>query len=113
MGLDEQTADQANDKLINVSNTDNSPNQKLYEMTDKKVLKFKETKWRFLMLVFSSLFLVGNYYCYDNPGPLQTFIEKQCSIGQATSNLLYTVYSYPNIILPALGGLFLDKIGMR
>jgi len=28
-------------------------------------------------------------------------------------SLLYTVYSLPNMILPILGGIFLDKIGIR
>lgn len=27
--------------------------------------------------------------------------------------MLYTVYSLPNMVLPVLGGLFLDKIGIR
>lgn len=65
------------------------------------------------MLVFSSLYLVGNYYCFDIPGTIKTPIIKTCDIDPVQSSLLYTVYSYPNIILPALGGFFLDKIGMR
>jgi len=27
-------------------------------------------------------------------------------------NLLYSVYSYPNIILPLFGGLMIDKLGL-
>jgi hypothetical protein len=27
-------------------------------------------------------------------------------------NLLYSVYSYPNIILPLFGGLLIDKLGI-
>jgi hypothetical protein len=34
---------------------------------------FKQTKWRFLMLFFACCFLLGSYFCYDNPG----VIEKQ------------------------------------
>jgi len=65
------------------------------------------------MLFFSSMFLIGNYYCYDNPGPLKDTIKKVCGVNNAQFSLLYTVYSYPNIILPALGGVFLDRVGMR
>ena len=28
-------------------------------------------------------------------------------------SLLYTVYSIPNMVLPILGGIFLDRIGIR
>lgn len=28
-------------------------------------------------------------------------------------NLLYSVYSYPNTVLPIFGGIFLDMIGLR
>lgn len=28
-------------------------------------------------------------------------------------NLLYSVYSFPNIVLPLIGGFILDKIGSR
>jgi len=27
-------------------------------------------------------------------------------------NLLYSVYSYPNLILPLFGGLMVDKLGL-
>jgi len=27
-------------------------------------------------------------------------------------NLLYSVYSYPNLILPLFGGLMIDKLGL-
>ena len=34
-------------------------------------------------------------------------------ISQTQWGLLYTVYSYPNIVLPIFGGIFLDMIGLR
>jgi len=58
-------------------------------------------------------FLLGSYFCYDNPGPLETQLEKQFGIDSTHYSLLYTVYSLPNMVLPILGGLFLDKIGIR
>ena len=65
------------------------------------------------MLFYSSCFLIGNYYCYDNPAALQKQIKTVFNIGDADYSLLYTVYSYPNIILPAIGGILLDRIGFR
>lgn len=58
-------------------------------------------------------FLLGSYFCYDNPGPLETQLEKQFHLDSTHFSLLYTVYSIPNMVLPILGGVFLDRIGMR
>ena len=59
------------------------------------------------------LFMVGNCFCYDSPGPLETQLETQFNMSSASYSLLYTVYSIPNMILPIFGGIFLDRIGIR
>ena len=58
-------------------------------------------------------FLLGNYFCYDNPGPLETQLEALFKIDSTHYSLLYTVYSLPNMVLPIFGGIFLDRIGIR
>lgn len=65
------------------------------------------------MLLMACNFLLGSYFCYDNPGPLETQLEKQFHLDSTHFSLLYTVYSIPNMILPILGGVFLDRIGIR
>jgi hypothetical protein len=78
-----------------------------------KGVAFKETRWRYLMLAFACAFLTGSYFCYDNPGVIENTYEKTTGTSQTTFSLLYTVYSYPNIVLPIFGGIFLDMIGLR
>ena len=56
---------------------------------------------------------MGSYFCYDNPGALQKQIQETLKITDTQQSLLYSVYSYPNMILPIFGGIFLDKIGIR
>lgn len=73
----------------------------------------RTTKWRWLMLFFACTFLVGNYFCFDNPSVLQNQMEDVLKIGDVEWALCFTVYSFPNFILPLFGGIFLDKIGMR
>jgi len=66
------------------------------------------------MLVFGCFFLMGSYFCFDNPTPIQTILEQppyNLSLQQWAA--LFEVYSLPNMILPLFGGLFLDKVGMR
>jgi MFS family permease len=34
-------------------------------------------------------------------------------MGEAQFNLLYSLYAFPNVIIPLLGGILIDKIGAR
>lgn len=65
------------------------------------------------MLGMACFFMVGSNFCYDNPGPLQTQLEEKFQMDSTHFSLLYTVYSIPNMILPLLGGILLDTIGVR
>jgi len=65
------------------------------------------------MLVFACSFLIGSYFCYDIPGVLKDQFENEEHVSASDSALMYSIYSYPNTILPLFGGIFLDKLGMR
>ena len=65
------------------------------------------------MLLMACCFLLGSYYCYDNPAVIETQLETQFDITPTQWSLLYTVYSIPNMVLPFFGGVMLDAIGMR
>jgi MFS family permease len=65
------------------------------------------------MLFFGCCFLLGSYFCYDNPGVIEDTLEKDLNISPTQFSLLYSVYSYPNTVLPIFGGIFLDMVGMR
>lgn len=56
---------------------------------------------------------MGNYFCTDFPAVLKDQILEQFDVDSLKYNLLYTVYSGPNIILPLIGGVLVDKIGLR
>uniref|UniRef100_A0A7S3CJD5 Lysosomal dipeptide transporter MFSD1 n=1 Tax=Strombidium rassoulzadegani TaxID=1082188 RepID=A0A7S3CJD5_9SPIT len=68
---------------------------------------------RWCMLLMACFFMVGNCFCYDNPGPLETQLQTQFHMDSTAFSLLYTVYSIPNMLLPIVGGIFLDRIGIR
>ena len=44
------------------------------ELTVEKKL-VRQTPLRWLMLTFGCLFLMGSYFCYDNPAPLKSTLE--------------------------------------
>jgi MFS family permease len=61
---------------------------------------------------------MGDYYCFDNPGALHSYLLKRFgkSVGDNFEyffNMLYSVYSLPNIILPLIGGILIFKFGYR
>ena len=79
----------------------------------QKVL-VRKTAWRWVMLTFGCFFLMGSYFCFDNPAPLKTILtEPPFSLSDSQWSGLYSIYSFPNMILPLLGGIFIDKIGVR
>jgi len=76
--------------------------------------KSLRTSWvRWLTLFLACMLNFGNYFCYDNPQALEDDLETRIPLTTFDYDLLYSVYSFPNIILPFFGGLLIDKIGVR
>lgn len=56
----------------------------------------------------------GSYFCYDNPGALQDQIKNTMGVSTYQFENLYAFYSWPNVILPIIGGYLLDNVfGIR
>lgn len=70
-----------------------------------------ESPLRWAVLFFACLTLLSNYYCYDNPAALKTQLQSATGIDENTFALTYSVYSFPNIVLPFFGGYFCDRVG--
>lgn len=95
--------------------------------TDKNQLA---ARWAILVTLCMGLF--GSYYVYDIPAATETQLaayfgetaSNSTAVGDDDSggddtsfgfrfNMLYSVYSWPNVVLPFLGGLISDKLGVR
>lgn len=73
-----------------------------------------ETNWRWLALLFHSFLMFGGFYVEDLPQTIQTrFQETPFNQSNVQFNSLYSVYSFPNAILPFVGGLLIDRYGIR
>mmetsp|Transcript_17057 Transcript_17057/g.26610 ORF Transcript_17057/g.26610 Transcript_17057/m.26610 type:complete len:702 (-) Transcript_17057:403-2508(-) len=74
---------------------------------------------RWVIMILAMFIMVGNFYAFDIPAPLHQQLEDLMYAGSGASssnfevyfNLLYTVYSFPNIILPFIGGQYVDQWG--
>lgn len=77
----------------------------------------RDCLWYTVVLLASFMYF-GSYYVYDTPAVLATELTSvSCNqlygIDSLEFNLLYSVYSMPNVILPFAGGYFIDKLGIR
>eukprot|EP00871_Galdieria_phlegrea_P002119 jgi/Galph1/2908/GphlegSOOS_G1556.1 len=83
-------------------------------MTQKTPYPLSNRPQRYAILFFTCLFTFGSYFCYDTPGALVSQLERgSLHLTFTEFNLLYSVYSWPNIILVFLGGFLIDRLGSR
>src|SRR5205085_6015879 len=69
--------------------------------------------FRWLVLVFISLAMFGNYYVYDCIAPIADLLVKQLGFSDANIGLLQAIYSIPNVFMVLVGGYIVDRIGTR
>ncbi|GBD87602.1 putative sulfoacetate transporter SauU [bacterium BMS3Abin03] len=69
--------------------------------------------FRWLILVFISLAMFGNYYIYDSISPLADVLTKQLGFNDSDIGLLVGIYSVPNIFMVLIGGMIIDRFGTR
>lgn len=61
-----------------------------------------------------SHYIVGSYFCFDNPAALEVDIKNDMKISVTDYSLLYSIYSWPNVILSLFGGYLIDRVlGIR
>jgi MFS family permease len=69
--------------------------------------------YRWLVLIFVSLAMFGNYYFYDALSPVADLLVKQLHFTDSDIGLLQGIYSFPNIFTVVIGGILIDRIGVR
>jgi MFS family permease len=69
--------------------------------------------FRWLVLIFASLTMFGNYYVYDCIAPIADLLTKQLGFSDANIGLLQAIYSIPNVVMVLIGGYIVDRIGTR
>lgn len=71
------------------------------------------TYLRWIVLLFISLAMCGNYYIYDSISPLADVLKSQLKFSDSDLGLLQGIYSFPNIVMVLIGGLIIDRIGTK
>jgi MFS family permease len=71
------------------------------------------TWYRWTVLVFISLAMFGNYYVYDAISPIADLLKSQLGFSDKNIGTLNAIYSFPNIIMVLIGGIIIDRIGVK
>lgn len=79
----------------------------------QKLVKEPTPLYRWIVLVFISLAMFGNYYVYDAISPLADLLKSQLHFSDKNIGMLNAIYSIPNIIMVLIGGLIIDRIGTK
>jgi MFS family permease len=69
--------------------------------------------FRWVVLIFISLAMFGNYYVYDSISPLADVLKAQLHFSDSDIGLLNAIYSIPNIFMVLIGGIIIDLIGTK
>src|SRR4029077_20469102 len=69
--------------------------------------------YRWMVLIFVSLAMFGNYYVYDALSPLADVLKQQLGFSDSNIGLLQAIYSFPNIFTVLIGGFIIDRLGLR
>ena len=113
----------ANDELYGMSDNDRRKHKESRGKTQDDinlnplnlpVYERSESSFRWIVLILACWSMFGSYYCFDNPAALSNQFQDadgEYHLSSLQFNLLYSVYSIPNVILPLFGGVLVDKIG--
>jgi nitrate/nitrite transporter NarK len=82
-------------------------------MPGSNTLQAPPASVRWLVLVFSSLAMFGNYYVYDSIAPLADILRTQLGFSSTQIGTLNAIYSAPNIVMVLIGGVLVDRFGAR
>ncbi len=67
--------------------------------------------WSVLIIV--SLIMASNYFFYDVMGPLKSLLHKVLGFSNTEYGFLMSIYSIPNLFMPIVGGIILDRFGIK
>jgi len=66
-----------------------------------------------MVLILISLAMFGNYYIYDSISPLADVLKEQLNFSDGNIGLLNAIYSIPNVFMVLIGGMIIDRIGVK
>ncbi len=69
--------------------------------------------YRWLVLIFVSLAMFGNYYIYDSINPLERIFLEQLGFSASMFGWLNASYSVAAVLTLLIGGILIDRFGLK
>ena len=69
--------------------------------------------YRWVVLLFISLAMFGNYYVYDSIAPIADILKSDLGFTDENIGQMYSVYSIAAVVVLLLGGIIIDKYGTK
>ena len=69
--------------------------------------------YRWVVLIFVSLAMVGNYYIYDSINPLERILLDQLHFSASMFGWLNASYSVAAVATLLIGGIMIDRVGIQ
>lgn len=69
--------------------------------------------YRWIVLLFISLAMFGNYYIYDSIAPIADLLKSDLGFSDENIGQMYSVYSIAAIFILLLGGVIIDRYGTK
>jgi len=84
------------------------------EVAGKRGPFYPATKlYRFTTLIFISLIAFGSYFAYDSIGAIAPSLIEALKIGRGVLGSFYTAYAIAAILSVFIGGILVDRLGVR
>ncbi|DAZ99603.1 TPA: hypothetical protein N0F65_001431 [Lagenidium giganteum] len=81
-------------------------------ITGEKPVLWHNPSLKYIVLVLCSVLAMGSNYCFHNPAALKNQLQQHFSADMSKDEY-ETLYSTPNIVLPFVGGVLVDKLGAQ
>ncbi|HEM49018.1 MAG TPA: MFS transporter [Caldithrix sp.] len=69
--------------------------------------------FRWIVLLFISLAMFGNYYIYDSIAPIADMLKADLGFTDENIGQMYSVYSIAAIVILLIGGVIIDRYGTK
>lgn len=66
-----------------------------------------------LLLFIISLSTINNFFGYHSPGAIAASLQAKYHLTSSELGYLFTIYSAPNVVLVFIGGILIDRYGVR
>ena len=82
-------------------------------MTPDSIRRDPSPLYRWIVLIFISLAMFGNYYIYDSIAPIADILQDDLGFSDRQIGALYSGYSIAAIIFLLMGGIVIDRFGTK